>query len=183
MNWRKFFNLEVIGFLVVMGLCIYVYINYDKKRPKIVEPVYEDYFEEVRNYRPPPPPKRKRQPKRGQWKSENMCREIFERLFNRSFPSVRPPFLKNPVTGQNLELDGYCESLKLAFEYDGIQHSKYNKHFHRNSDEFIYQVTKDDYKTKKCKLEGIDLVRIPHYIVRENLEDYIVKELKRIGRL
>jgi len=56
------------------------------------------------------------------YKDEKECRVIFEKITGCKFPSKRPNFLKNPKTGFNLELDGYCEELKLAFEYDGEQH-------------------------------------------------------------
>ena len=39
-------------------------------------------------------------------KNENKCREIFQSLFQRPFPSVRPSFLKRS-NGRALELDGY----------------------------------------------------------------------------
>ena len=54
-------------------------------------------------------------------KSENMCRVVFEQLFGRPFPTKRPNWLKSSK-GFNLELDGFCEQLNLAFEYQGEQH-------------------------------------------------------------
>ena len=53
-------------------------------------------------------------------RTEKLCREIFERVFNRKFPKQRPAFL------EGLELDGYCEELRMAFEYNGIQHYEMN---------------------------------------------------------
>ena len=32
------------------------------------------------------------------------------------------------------ELDGYCKQLKLAFEYDGIQHHVYPNPFHKSKE-------------------------------------------------
>lgn len=120
-------------------------------------------------------------------KNEERCREIFEGLFpGFKFKSCRPDFLKNPVTGRKLELDGYNPDIVtplgkgLAFEYDGEQHSRYSPHFHRgNVGEFKYQVARDGWKDTKCKKEGILLIRIPYYILPNRLEEYIIMQLKR----
>ena len=37
------------------------------------------------------------------------------------FPRCRPSFLKS-LKNRPMELDGYCPSLQLAFEYRGEQH-------------------------------------------------------------
>jgi hypothetical protein len=117
---------------------------------------------------------------------EERCRDIFQKLFNVQFKSVRPDWLKNPVTHKNLELDGFAPFVKtpigtgLAFEYDGIQHSSYNTHFHKNGvNEFKYQYKKDAYKDLKCKERGVLLIRIPHYIIFNDLERYIRAECRR----
>jgi len=180
-NWwrKKFLNFECITFLIVLILCIYAYFKYDRHKLKLNGDIN---FEPLDFLRKKTDKIKKR--KKPTWKHQQECTNIFESIFHTKFPSVRPSFLKNPVTGQNLELDGYCASLKLAFEYDGSQHSSYNPHFHKGGpSEFLYQVKKDDYKTKKCKLENINLVRIPHYIHISNLKSYIIRELKRINRM
>ena len=116
-------------------------------------------------------------------KYEERCREILERIFRRKFPSVRPDFLKNPGTGRNLELDGYCSSIGtpyghgLAFEYDGIQHAKYTPRFHASPKHFAGQVQRDRFKTERCRRQGIVLIRIPHYIAYHDLDRFIRQKL------
>ncbi len=62
------------------------------------------------------------------------------------------------------ELDGYCEDLKLAFEYNGIQHYEYvGGHFHRGGEhQFQEQQDRDNIKTAECKELGIALVTVPY---------------------
>ena len=54
--------------------------------------------------------------------SEEKCRAVFEQLTGLKFPKLRPDWLRNPKTGYTLELDGYCEEIAIAFEYQGKQH-------------------------------------------------------------
>jgi hypothetical protein len=121
---------------------------------------------------------------------EERCRVIFEKLFGEKFKSVRPSWLKNPVTGRNLELDGFCSHIKtpigtgLAFEYDGVQHSKFNgDHFHKKGgvSEFAYQIKKDDYKNLKCKEQQVLLIRIPHFVAFQDLERFIKTQCQKHG--
>lgn len=121
-------------------------------------------------------------------KAEERCREIFQEIFQTQFKSVRPGWLKNPTTNKNLELDGYCPHIDtpigqgLAFEYDGVQHSQYNKHFHKGGpEEFVYQTKKDSWKDLRCEQEGVLLIRIPHFVAFQDLERYIKQKLKRKG--
>lgn len=111
-------------------------------------------------------------------KTENICRGIIERIYNKPFPSIRPDFLKSPMTKRNLELDCYNDELKIALEYNGQQHYQYTPRLHRKGKhQFYSQVHRDDWKRKKCKELGITLVEIPYWITVPNLEDFIRKEL------
>ena len=113
-------------------------------------------------------------------RSEKLTREIFERIMGCNFPSIRPEFLKNPETGCNLELDGYNESLKLAFEYNGIQHYQFEKHFHETEDDFKKQREHDEFKYKRCIEMGITLISVPYKFncyKPEELEIFIKDQL------
>jgi hypothetical protein len=112
---------------------------------------------------------------------ENECRRIFTKLFKLLFPKRRPFWLINPKTGWRLELDGYNEELKLAFEYNGLQH-------YRCTDKFGGEVQferlkfRDDIKRQLCLEHGIALIIIPHNIKMYKLENYIISELRKVSR-
>lgn len=127
---------------------------------------------------------RQTQRKKPVWKREEMCRSILENIYKKSFPSVRPAFLKSPATGKNLELDCYNSELKLAVEHDGEQHSRYSPYFHKKGPtEFTYQVVRDDWKNMRCKQEGITLIRVPHWVPEYELEKFIRNKLREVGKL
>lgn len=79
---------------------------------------------------------------------------------------------------QGLELDIYIPELKLAFEYNGIQHYEFKEFFHKTEEEFEAQQYRDRCKKKICKLKGITLIRIRY---DEKLsEQLILSKLKYI---
>lgn len=94
--------------------------------------------------------------------NENKCRDIFEKITNKKFPNVRPDWLRNPITNRSLELDGFNEELKLAFEYNGVQHYKFTTFMHRSNDDFINQRMRDIFKISICRRRNIRLIVIPY---------------------
>lgn len=70
-------------------------------------------------------------------------------------------FLLSPKKAP-MQLDIYYPDLKLAFEYDGSQHSQYNEYFFRNQQQFKYLQRCDALKDRLCKELGITLIRITH---------------------
>lgn len=108
---------------------------------------------------------------------EEICRNIFEKIYNKPFPTKRPSFLKNPDTGRNLELDGYNEELKIAFEYNGQQHYDFPNTFHKTLDEFQRQVERDKFKKEKCNQNNIKLITIPYTVDKNDMESFIKTKL------
>jgi len=111
-------------------------------------------------------------------KTEKKCRNIVENLFKCPFPSVRPDFLKYPISRKNLELDMFNPELKVAFEYQGRQHREYTPYYHSCVEDFTHQKERDLWKEEKCKQEGICLIVIPDTVKTENLEEFIVQKCK-----
>jgi hypothetical protein len=81
-------------------------------------------------------------------RGERIARAIFEATFGTRFPKSKPDWLAL-TTGRKLELDGYSESLQIAFEYQGPHH------FTRDD----IKVT-DALKREACSKHGVRLVEI-----------------------
>lgn len=112
-------------------------------------------------------------------KGENECRRVLQKLTGQKFYKVRPDFLRNPVTGTFLELDMYNDSLKLAVEYNGQQHDKFNKFMHQGSREkFQAQQYRDYIKRQLCQENNVYLIVVPHTIKIEKIESFLMEKLK-----
>lgn len=115
-------------------------------------------------------------------KGEEMCKSFVEFYFQKPFTKTRPDFLKNPVTGENLELDLYNPELKLAIEYNGSQHYHYNSFMHKNSrDKFQNQQYRDLIKKDLCAKANITLVVVPYTIPHDQIGTFLLEEFKNIG--
>jgi len=105
---------------------------------------------------------------------ERICREVMEEIYKKPFPCVRPDFLKNPETKRNLELDCYNKELKLAVEYNGIQHYKWPNFTCQSREDFIKQVRRDRYKVDTCDANGVYLITVPYTVPHDQIRDYIM---------
>jgi hypothetical protein len=88
---------------------------------------------------------------------ENAVRAVFQQLFGHEFPLRRPQWLRTS-RGGNLELDGYCVELKLAFEYQGFMHSRRTHRFEGTT--LSEQHRRDAEKAQRCVQNGVALVKI-----------------------
>ena len=91
---------------------------------------------------------------------ERICREYFEQLLGERFIKERPDWLRTEK-GVLLELDGYSETLGVAFEHQGTQHYKENSYFHKESESFVEQKKRDKRKENLCKIRGVSLIVVP----------------------
>jgi hypothetical protein len=60
-----------------------------------------------------------------------------------------------------MELDGYCRSLRLAFEHQGQQHFTRISFFQKTEEKFRKRQTDDVLKKRLCKEHGVTLIEIP----------------------
>lgn len=107
------------------------------------------------------------------FKNEERCRFVIETLTGRSFPSARPSWLMNPLSRRCLELDCYNEELKLAIEYNGIQHYR-SVGFNADKMKFRDQVYRDRLKALLCQKNGVRLIVVPHTIKGTDIVDFII---------
>lgn len=119
-------------------------------------------------------------------RGERICRAYFEQLFQRPFPASKPSWLKNERRNQ-MELDGYCAPLKLAFEHQGKQHGIEVQFFQRpGTGRFAKQQLDDVTKARLCSERGISLVcvpEIPTLLPVTELRSFIRRECERLGVL
>lgn len=99
--------------------------------------------------------------------SEQVCRLVFQSLFGAPFNKVRPSWLVGPA-GKRLELDGYSETLAMAFEHHGEQHFRLCNFYHGGSEEeFHRQQERDRAKRERCQERGVTLVEVPQLDVSQ----------------
>lgn len=91
---------------------------------------------------------------------ERICRVYFEQIFKRKFPKVKPNWLLNRK-GNRMELDGYCRSLKLAFEHQGLQHYSEDSLYVTDKNSLRERKHDDELKLNLCKENGVLLISIP----------------------
>ena len=104
---------------------------------------------------------------------ENLVRLLLEHLFKEPFEKSYPPWLKSKE-GTQLELDGYCEKLKMAFEHQGAQHFNPNSHF---AESFERRIDLDETKRLLCNKHGVRLIEIAQAGEKKNAGE-IFSDLK-----
>lgn len=111
--------------------------------------------------------------------NEELCRSVFENVYGKSFPRVRPDILSNPLTNHstNLELDGYNEELQMAFEYNGEQHYNSDHYLWKKEKDFLDLVLRDKIKKNLCEENGIWLIVIPYTVEPKNIRKFIIDHL------
>lgn len=199
--FSKLFDMSIIAgisLVMIILLCVYNYFfksasgsftlgsddiwKYGKRIVKKHAPEYfdsdpnhtYDYIDQIDNYDDNFSPGSK---------LELKSKYILEEIFRLPFVKIRPEFLKNEVTGQNLEIDLYNDTLKLGVEYSGAQHYKFSPYFQKNKEAFYNQRYRDEMKKVKCKEYGITLIEIPYTVKERDLKDYIVHQLRIHGFL
>lgn len=110
---------------------------------------------------------------------EQFSKTLLIKLLGAPFVKCRPLFLGG------LELDGYCESLKVGMEYQGEQHYRHVPIFQPTPEMFESQLQRDALKKRLCEEAGVQLIVIPYIKYKEGgwpeLTKFIRSELQRLG--
>jgi hypothetical protein len=114
---------------------------------------------------------------------ENVMRLALEELLGEPFPKARPTFLRNPATKRCLELDAYCESLKLGAEFSGEQHRVWPNSCHATREEFEKQQQRDRLKVELCSKHGVSLIIVPDSVGRAEMKEYVKERLQQLQLL
>ena len=104
---------------------------------------------------------------RGESKLRKVCKHLFPHcniLYN------------NRKILNGLELDVYIPSIKLAIEFNGQQHYRFTRNFHKNKDGFDDQLKRDKIKKHLCEIKGINLLVISHIQPSEKRFSQSIKE-------
>lgn len=106
--------------------------------------------------------------------SEKRVRLIFETWLGDKLPTVKPEWNRSLLTGKKLELDGYNEFFRFAFEFDGIQHKKKSQ-FNKSNLDLAKQKYRDYIKTQNCLNNNVTLIRIsePPSKIKRNFFDFL----------
>ncbi|MGG6295839.1 hypothetical protein ACQ4M4_15735 [Leptolyngbya sp. AN02str] len=113
------------------------------------------------------------------WRAEQETRSIFQDIFKLDFKKTRPEWLRSSK-GQRLELDGYNEELKLAFEYQGEYHYMDVPMHHQQRS--LKEVQKNDaLKLKLCSKHGVDLIQVPYW--ERGNRQFVINALRLLNRL
>ena len=107
--------------------------------------------------------------------SEEVARTTFEQIFKTQFPKSKPNWLRNQQ-GYQLEFDGFCEQLSLAFEYQGIQHFDSKRHLYKTNSKnvdldkrFIRGQDNDKIKLELAKSNNIIVFELTY---KDSYEDF-----------
>lgn len=108
---------------------------------------------------------------------ERISIETCEKIFGKSFPKVRPDWLRNDKTNRCMEIDGYCEELKIGIEYNGSQHYCFPNFINNSREDFDNQLYRDKRKTDICYNKGICLIAVPYTVSHKKIPLYIYSKL------
>lgn len=93
---------------------------------------------------------------------ERRVAEALAWLFGQPFPKARLAWLTMPGYIHPCELDGFCEPLKLAFEFHGDQHYEAVERYKMDADALLQRQRTDAWKRLAVHEHQVYLVEVAH---------------------
>lgn len=93
---------------------------------------------------------------------EKRVTDALQWLFGQPFPKARPAWLTMPGYVHPCEFDGFCEPLKLAFEFQGDQHYEAVERYKMDSDSLLQRQRTDAWKRLAVHEHQVYLVEVAH---------------------
>lgn len=180
-NPKYFFGILVVLVLTVVSIYIYMYLSFTARYNLKRTP---EHFVQFVKFTTGDTTLHKQMKNAEQHESrgEMMTRAVLESMFKpHKFPKVRLEYIVNPVTNHPLEFDCYCDDLKTAVEYNGIQHYKYVPYFHKSKQDFYNQQYRDRIKQQLCDQYGIKLINIPYTVAIKELPMYLMTVMSTVS--
>lgn len=112
--------------------------------------------------------------------SEEVARTAFEQMTGEKFPKKRPAWLRNS-RGYQMEFDGYNEKLRIAFEYQGIQHFDVNTRYMKNKAKLLERIEDDKLKMSLAKEHKVNLFIIDYRMFYSDFPKNILSQAKQMG--
>lgn len=112
--------------------------------------------------------------------TEPILKQCLEHLFGYSFKKTRQVLTTDITnTKSNLELDGYCQELKIAFEYQG-----HPSHWDKEDNNYKLAKKHDELKLALCKKLGITLlvfekIKYKNHSDSEHYFNLVLNEVKK----
>ena len=110
---------------------------------------------------------------------EEYVKDLLYNITKKDFTKTRTlPWLKDDTNNNHMELDGYNDELKVAFEYQGEQHYilTYKNQYNNETLENIKR--KDKLKLKLCYENGVKLIVVPYWVHNTRLEQFLREHIQ-----
>ena len=111
-------------------------------------------------------------------RGEQICRLTMEAMYGVPFPTARPSWLVSSDTKVPMELDCYNEQLRLAVEYNGLQHYQYHPQFHPTYQDYWRLIHRDREKRDRCREQGVLLIVVPYEVRHCDIPSYLKERIR-----
>jgi hypothetical protein len=112
-------------------------------------------------------------PLRSEQASKSKSQYLLGRVIQQVYSEQAVILEEFPVIGTRLSLDFFLPNHKIAFEFQGKQHTEFSPHFHRTRAAFERQQQRDLDKKSWCVLNGIRLIEVFETVDADGLRDLI----------